>query len=49
MMLTLISVAIGLSLSAKSMKILFDRCLEERKYHAIDPDRTAEDFLTGRI
>ncbi|MGD1901842.1 MAG: hypothetical protein ACFB9N_06335 [Geitlerinemataceae cyanobacterium] len=49
MMLTLLSFAVGLTLSARAMKILFDRYMQERKYHTIDADVSAEDFLQGRV
>jgi hypothetical protein len=48
MMLTLISFTLGLGLATRSMKILFDRYTEEHKYHANNPQFSAEDFLRGR-
>ncbi|NJN60918.1 MAG: hypothetical protein HC795_04755 [Coleofasciculaceae cyanobacterium RL_1_1] len=48
MMLTLMSCTLGFSLAVRSMKILFDRYTEEHKYHASNPQFSAEDFLCGR-
>ncbi len=48
MMLTLASCLLGFSLALRSMKILFDRYTEEHKYHASNPQFSAEDFLCGR-
>ena len=48
MTLTLLSCTLGLSLSARAIKILFDRYFEENKYHVSNPHFSAEDFLCDR-
>lgn len=47
-MLTFLSFFLGLSLSVRAMKILFDRYVEEHKYHSVNPQFSAEEFLRGR-
>jgi len=47
-MLTFLSFFLGLSLSVRAMKVLLDRYVEEHKYHSLNPQFSAEDFLRGR-